>query len=75
MFPLQLIVVDCVLVHSSHDDVNVIANSAALETLSRLKDEGKIGSFGVSTHTLEDGKLAVDLSDCMTVTYNAKHTD
>jgi aryl-alcohol dehydrogenase-like predicted oxidoreductase len=44
---------DCVLVHSSRDDMNVIANTAALETLSRLKGEGKIGSFGASTDTLE----------------------
>jgi aryl-alcohol dehydrogenase-like predicted oxidoreductase len=65
---------DCVLVHSSRDDANVIANSAALETLSRLKEEGKIGSFGASTHTLEGGKLAVDLSDCVMVSYNKGHT-
>ncbi len=65
---------DCVLVHSSSDDVNVIANSAALETLSRLKDQGKIGSTGVSTHTVEGGKLAVDLSDCVMVSYNKNHT-
>jgi aryl-alcohol dehydrogenase-like predicted oxidoreductase len=65
---------DCVLVHSNSDDVNVIANSAALETLSRLKDQGKIGSIGVSTHTVEGGKLAVDLSDCVMVSYNKNHT-
>jgi len=65
---------DCVLVHSSRDDVNVIARTAALETLARLKEEGKIGSFGVSTYTVEGGKLAVDLSDCVMVTYNVKHT-
>src|SRR5437588_1617273 len=41
---------DCVLVHSSRDDVNVIKSSGALETLARLKDQGKIGSFGVSTY-------------------------
>jgi aryl-alcohol dehydrogenase-like predicted oxidoreductase len=65
---------DCVLVHSSRDDMNVIAHSAALETLSRLKDQGKIGSFGASTHTVEGGKLAVDLSDCVMVSYNRSHT-
>jgi aryl-alcohol dehydrogenase-like predicted oxidoreductase len=65
---------DCVLLHSSRDDVNVIANTPALETLSRLKDQGKIGSFGVSTHTVDGGKLAVDLSDCVMVSYNKSHT-
>jgi aryl-alcohol dehydrogenase-like predicted oxidoreductase len=65
---------DCVLVHSSRDDVNVVANTAALETLSRLKDQGKVRSFGASTHTVEGGKLAVDLSDCVMVSYNKNHT-
>jgi aryl-alcohol dehydrogenase-like predicted oxidoreductase len=65
---------DCVLLHSSRDDVNVITNTSALETLSRLKDQGKIGSFGVSTHTAEGGRLAVDLSDCVMVSYNKSHT-
>jgi aryl-alcohol dehydrogenase-like predicted oxidoreductase len=65
---------DCVLVHSSRDDVTVLANSAALETLSRLKQEGKIGSFGASTYTVEGGKLAVDLSDCVMVAYNRSYT-
>jgi aryl-alcohol dehydrogenase-like predicted oxidoreductase len=66
--------VDCVLVHSSPDDVNVIANSPVLETLSRLKEEGKIGSFGASTYTVEGGKLAIDLTDCAMVSYNRSYT-
>jgi aryl-alcohol dehydrogenase-like predicted oxidoreductase len=65
---------DCVLLHSSHDDLNVMENTSALETLSRLKEKGKIGSFGVSTHTVEGGKRAIDLSDCVMVTYNKSHT-
>ena len=65
---------DCVLLHSSRDDVNVIANTPALETLARLKDQGKIGSFGVSTRTVEGGRLAVDLSDCVMVSYNSSYT-
>jgi aryl-alcohol dehydrogenase-like predicted oxidoreductase len=66
---------DCVLVHSNRDDAHVLKNSAALETLSRLKAEGKIGSFGASTYTLEGGRLAVDLSDCVMVAYNKGYTD
>lgn len=62
--------IDCVLVHCSHDDTNVLANSAALEVLARLKDEGKIGSFGASTYTPEGGRLAVDLCDCVMAAYS-----
>lgn len=71
---LQTDYLDCVLVHSSRDDVNVITQTPVLETLSRMKEEGKIGSFGVSTYTVEGGKKAVDLSDCVMVAYNKAHT-
>jgi aryl-alcohol dehydrogenase-like predicted oxidoreductase len=66
---------DCVLVHSSRDDVNVITNTPVLAALARLKDQGKLGSFGVSTYTVEGGKLAVDLSDCVMVSYNKDYAD
>jgi aryl-alcohol dehydrogenase-like predicted oxidoreductase len=62
--------IDCALVHCSHDDANVLTATAALEVLARLKDQGKIGSFGASTYTLEGGRLAVDLCDCVMVAYN-----
>jgi aryl-alcohol dehydrogenase-like predicted oxidoreductase len=65
---------DCVLVHSSRDDVNVIRNTGALEALAALKDEGKIGSIGVSTYSVQGGTLAVDLSDCVMVSYNMNYT-
>jgi aryl-alcohol dehydrogenase-like predicted oxidoreductase len=62
--------IDCVLVHCSHDDANVLTNTGVLETLARLKEEGKIGSFGASTYTVEGGRLAVDLTDCVMVAYS-----
>jgi aryl-alcohol dehydrogenase-like predicted oxidoreductase len=61
---------DCVLLHCSRDDANDIASTPALAVLSRLKDEGKIGGFGASTHTVEGGRLAVELADCAMVTFN-----
>ena len=61
---------DCVLVHSSKDDLNVINNSPVLEILAQLKEQGKILSFGVSTSTVAGGKRAVDLSDAVMVSYN-----
>jgi len=66
--------IDCVLVHSNRDDVQVIRDTAVLETLAQLRDEGKIGYFGVSTHTVEGGKLAAALSDCVMVSYNKAYT-
>lgn len=66
---------DCVLVHSNRDDAHVLQNTAVLETLSLLKKEGKIASFGSSTYSIEGGKLAVDLSDAVMVAYNRNYTD
>jgi aryl-alcohol dehydrogenase-like predicted oxidoreductase len=65
---------DCVLCHSSRDDVDVMAGTDVLETLSRLKEAGKIGAFGVSTHTVEGGRLAVELTDAVMVAYSPAYT-
>ena len=55
--------------------MSVITQTPVLETLSLLKDEGKIGSFGVSTYTIEGGKKAVELCDCVMVAYNKSYLD
>jgi aryl-alcohol dehydrogenase-like predicted oxidoreductase len=65
---------DCVLCHSGHDDIEVITSTAVLETLARLKDEGKIGAFGVSTYTVEGGRLALERCDAVMVAYNRAYT-
>ena len=71
---LKVDFLDCVLCHSSRDDVGVVTGTDVLETLSRLKEAGKIGAFGVSTHTIEGGRLAVELSDAVMVAYSPAHT-
>jgi aryl-alcohol dehydrogenase-like predicted oxidoreductase len=64
---------DCVLVHSSKDDLHVIDRTPVLETLAGLKKQGKILSFGVSTYSVEGGKRAVDLSDAVMLAYNKNY--
>jgi aryl-alcohol dehydrogenase-like predicted oxidoreductase len=71
---LKTDVLDCVLVHASRDDVDVIKNTDVLATLSRLKGEGKIRSFGVSANTIAGGKRAADLCDAVMVSYNRDYT-
>lgn len=66
---------DCVLVHANRDDVRVILETPVLETLARMKEAGKILSFGVSTYTVEGGSLAARLSDCVMMAYNVGYLD
>ena len=66
---------DYVLVHSSRDDMQVIEQTDVIETLQRLKQEGKIGKIGVSTYTIEGGKRAALLTDAVMVAYNSQYTD
>lgn len=66
---------DIVLVHSDGDDVNIIQQNPVFEVLGEFKKAGKIRAFGMSTKTVAGGKLAVDLSDVVMVTYNPAHTE
>ncbi len=61
---------DCVLVHSNRDDLQVINNTPVVEVLNKMKETGKILSIGVSSYSLEGGKTAVDLCDAVMVAYN-----
>jgi aryl-alcohol dehydrogenase-like predicted oxidoreductase len=72
---LRTAFLDCVLLHSSREDENVLLRTPALETLRRLKDEGKIGQIGASTHTVAGGRLAADLCDCVMVAYHKNYTE
>lgn len=71
---LQTDYLDMVLVHSNGDDVALI-EAGVFEPLMQLKAEGKIRAFGMSTKTIEGGKLAVDLSDVVMVSFNPTYTD
>lgn len=72
---LRTDVLDCVLVHSNRDDLKVIEQTDVLPTLARMKEAGKIRSFGVSTYTVDGGKKAIDLSDAVMVAYNVGYQD
>ena len=67
--------IDCVLVHSNRDDVKVINETPVLDVLAEFKSRGLIGSFGVSTYTIEGGLAALEKSDCAMVAYNKGYLD
>lgn len=65
---------DTVLVHSDGNDEAIIRSTDCLEVLVRCREEGLIRSFGLSTKTVDGGKLAVQESDVVMVTYNTGAT-
>lgn len=62
---------ESVLLHCPREDLAVIRNTPALETLAALKAEGKIRAAGVSVMSLEGGMAAVPLCDVVMVAWNA----
>lgn len=66
---------DCVLLHCSRNDVPDLSKTDGLETLARLKEEGKIASFGASTYSMEGGMIAVEKTDAVMVAYNPGYLD
>ena len=61
---------DMVLVHSNGDDMHIIHHEGALEELDRLKQQGLIKSFGMSTKTVEGGLSTVENTDVVMATLN-----
>lgn len=67
--------VDIVLVHSNGEDKKIIEEYSVFSILSEMKKAGLIRAFGMSTKTLAGGKLAVENSDVVMVTYNPVHIE
>lgn len=63
--------VECLLLHSDGNDLEVLDHSGAVEALFELKASGKIRAAGISTKTVAGGLRAVELGlDAVMVTYN-----
>lgn len=63
---------DLVLIHSDGNDLDILQNTPALETLEKLKQQGKIRAIGMSTKTVAGGLLAAKHADVVMVAYNPK---
>jgi aryl-alcohol dehydrogenase-like predicted oxidoreductase len=63
-------IVDIVLVHSDGNDMDIINDGAALETLDRMKQEGLLRAYGMSTKTIEGGTWIVENTDVVMATFN-----
>ncbi len=65
--------IDIVMVHSDGNDLDIISRADTLSELEKLKQEGLIRSFGMSTKTVEGGLKAVDVADGVMATYNLEY--
>ena len=61
---------DMVLVHSDGNDMHIINNEGVLSELARLKQQGLIRSYGMSTKTMAGGLWVVENCDVVMATCN-----
>lgn len=66
---------DCVLVHSDGNDLDIIRQHGTLDALRDLQQQGAIRSYGMSTKTLAGGLEAVAACDVVMVTLNRDAVD
>jgi aryl-alcohol dehydrogenase-like predicted oxidoreductase len=66
---------DLVMIHSDGNDLDILHNSGALQTLQQLKQEGWIRALGISSKTIEGGLLAAEMCDAVMLMYHADYTD
>lgn len=62
--------IDIVLIHSDGNDMHIIENEGALPELQKLKDEGLVRAYGMSTKTTEGGQWIVENADVIMATLN-----
>ena len=61
---------DVVLVHSDGNDMHIIENEGVLPELQKLKEEGLVRAYGMSTKTVEGGLWVVGHCDVVMATCN-----
>ncbi len=61
---------DMVLVHSDGNDMHIIENEGVLPELQKLKEEGLLRAYGMSTKTTEGGLWIVENTDVVMATLN-----
>lgn len=67
---LRTDVLDLLFLHSSRDDVRVLQETDAVETLMRLREKGLVRGIGVSGYTAEAFRRSFDWADAIMVAYH-----
>lgn len=66
---------DLVLIHSDGNDLEILSSSDCLETLDKLRDEGKIRALGMSAKTVDGALAAIQSCDVLMLTLNPAAQD
>jgi aryl-alcohol dehydrogenase-like predicted oxidoreductase len=66
---------DLVLIHSDGNDMEILRSSDCLETLHKLREEGKIRALGMSTKTVDGALAAIQGCDVLMLTLNPAAQD
>lgn len=66
---------DIVLIHSDGNDTRIIHHYQVLHTLNKLKQEGWIRAYGMSTKTLEGGIICAEEADVVMATFDPEQED
>ena len=65
--------IECVLVHCHRNDLEILNETPALETLDKIKMRGDILSYGASINSVEGGLQAAKLGDVVMVAHNLNY--
>jgi aryl-alcohol dehydrogenase-like predicted oxidoreductase len=67
---LRTDVLDVVVLHSNGNDMHILTQTPAVETLTKFKDRGLVKAIGLSGKTIEGERLAFTWADVLMVEYH-----
>ena len=68
-------VLDVVLVHSDGNDMDIINDTGVFETLDKLRQQGLLRAYGMSSKTVEGGLWTVEHCDVVMATCNPDYNE
>jgi len=66
---------DVVLVHSDGNDMDIINHSGVFDALDKLKQQGQVRAYGMSSKTVEGGLWTVEHCDVVMATCNPDYNE
>lgn len=66
--------IDCLLIHSDGNDMDILNNDSLIRVMHDFKDQGLVHAIGASTKTVDGGIKTLELMDVVMATYNPDYT-